>query len=121
MKRNRRTHVHAADPFMVLGIAPTLDGRAIKRAYFEAVKRTPPHVDAAAFQRLRAAYESVSDGTQLMAAYCRAALDAEGALERWNARWQARVDAACEVRRGREAALRGVEYVIERCARLRLA
>src|SRR5439155_9465721 len=44
-------------PFQVLGIAPTLDLGAVKRAYFAALTRHPPHADPEGFRRLRAAYE----------------------------------------------------------------
>jgi curved DNA-binding protein CbpA len=47
------------NPFKRLGIAPTLDRLRIKRAYFDAVARTPPHRDPAAFAEVRAAYEAL--------------------------------------------------------------
>ena len=37
----------AEGPFAVLGIAPTLDLGAVKRAYFAALPRHPPHADPA--------------------------------------------------------------------------
>ncbi len=49
----------AEDPFAVLGIAPTLDLGAVKRAYFAALPRHPPHADPAGFARLRAAYDAL--------------------------------------------------------------
>jgi hypothetical protein len=109
-----------ADPFTTLGLAPTLDAGAVKQAYFAAVKRNPPHVDAAAFRRVRSAYESLSDRARLMAAYCRAPIDAEAGLAHWTARWQARVDMACQARSEEERLAHGVEYVIDRCSRVRL-
>ena len=51
------------DPFAVLGIAPTVDLGAIKRAYFAALPRHPPHADPAGFARLRAAYDALQTPT----------------------------------------------------------
>ena len=46
-----------ADQWLVLGVAPTRDPRAIKRAYAERLKAMDVEVDAAAFVRLRRALE----------------------------------------------------------------
>jgi hypothetical protein len=48
------------DPFVVLAIAPTADAAQVKRAYFAALKRHPPHADPAGFRRVRAAYDRLS-------------------------------------------------------------
>lgn len=47
-----------------LGIAPTRDLRAIKRAYATRLRQVHPEEDAEGFQRLRAAYESARRGAR---------------------------------------------------------
>ncbi|HKY40642.1 MAG TPA: hypothetical protein VJN18_32125 [Polyangiaceae bacterium] len=61
-------------PFAALGIEPTLELARVKRAYFEAVARTPPYRDAAAFARVRTAYEQLKRPGGLEAAYLSAPL-----------------------------------------------
>lgn len=63
------------NPFDVLGIAPTVNPSAIRRAYFAAVQRHPPHADANAFRRLRAAYESLATPSSRSAALVLAPVD----------------------------------------------
>ena len=49
------------NPFELLGLAPTDDVRAIKRAWFETLPKHPPHSDPEGFRALREAYERLSD------------------------------------------------------------
>jgi curved DNA-binding protein CbpA len=49
------------NPFELLGLAPTDDVRAIKRAWFEALPKHPPHSDPEGFRALRDAYEGLMD------------------------------------------------------------
>jgi hypothetical protein len=59
----------SADLYSVLGIAPTLAPSDVKRGYFAALKRHPPHADPEGFRRIRDAYERLSSGEALIAAY----------------------------------------------------
>lgn len=68
------------NPFEVLALAPTLDRGQVKRAYFIALARHPPHGDPEGFQRVRAAYELLSRPGGLEAAYAAAPLDLEAEL-----------------------------------------
>ena len=45
------------DCWQILGIEPTDDERAIKRAYAKQLKNTRPDDDAAAYQQLREAFD----------------------------------------------------------------
>ena len=106
------------DPFRTLGIEPTLDRGAIKRAYFTALQRVPPQRDPAAFQRLRSAYESLRDRRGLWSAWVHAPLDADANLARWSERFSARIEAEAE--RATPDPTRGLSLLIERCERTRL-
>jgi hypothetical protein len=69
------------NPFTVLGLpAPTLDEAEVRRAYFAAVQRHPPHRDADAFRRVRAAYESLATPVGRAAAMLMAPLDVGASL-----------------------------------------
>ena len=78
--------------FHVLGIPPTLDLAAVKRAYFAATVRCPPHVDPDGFRAIRAAYEALSKPGGLAAAFMESPPevqqndDLEGAIARAAAR-----------------------------------
>ncbi len=68
------------NPFVVLGLAPTLDEVEVRRGYFAAVKRHPPHRDADAFRRVRAAYESLATPAGRAAAMLTAPIDVDALL-----------------------------------------
>lgn len=61
--------MRGADLFEVLEMSPTQDAGALKRGYFQALERHPPHVDPEGFRRVRQAYEDLSRPGGLMAAY----------------------------------------------------
>ena len=49
------------DPFALLGVSEDADAPALKRAYYKKVRQHPPEKDPELFQRIRAAYELLSD------------------------------------------------------------
>jgi tetratricopeptide (TPR) repeat protein len=49
------------DPYEVLGVARDADARTVKAAYFALVRKFPPETHPEDFQRLRGAYEVLSD------------------------------------------------------------
>ena len=59
----------AENPFAILGIAPTRDQTAVKKAWMLAAKRHPPNSDPLGFQMVRSAYEMLSTPERLHAAY----------------------------------------------------
>jgi curved DNA-binding protein CbpA len=107
------------EPFAVLGLAPTLDAGAIKRAYFEALVRHPPHQDPEGFGRLRSAYEVLTRPGGLAVAYLASAVDvrklADEARERFDAALQKASEAAAAVRDTEGASAQ----FLERCSRMR--
>lgn len=50
------------DPFAVLGVSPSADDAAIRRAYLGLLRLHRPERDPEGFQRVRAAYEAVRSG-----------------------------------------------------------
>jgi curved DNA-binding protein CbpA len=68
------------DPYRQLGLAPTLDLGAIKRAYFAAIARCPPHRDPEAFRAIRAAYEALLKADTRAAAFFACSLDVDAEL-----------------------------------------
>lgn len=81
-----------SNPFEVLGLAPTLDLEAVKRAYFERLKRCPPHLDPTGFTALRTSYEPLSTPEGLARAFAQAPLDLAAALARRRAELKERID-----------------------------
>ncbi|MEO7083906.1 MAG: J domain-containing protein [Gemmatimonadaceae bacterium] len=49
------------NPYFVLGVAIDADDAAIRRAYLEAVKRSPPDLDPERFQCVNTAYEKIKN------------------------------------------------------------
>ena len=81
-------------PFAVLGLEPTLDAAAVKRAYFAELARHPPHSDPRGFHRLRVAYEALQSAGALAQAFASAPLDLPAELARWNERFGSRLESA---------------------------
>jgi curved DNA-binding protein CbpA len=67
-------------PFAILEIGPTLDLGVIKRAYFAALTKHPPHSDPDGFKRIRAAYEALGSRGEAASALLRSAVDVESEL-----------------------------------------
>lgn len=108
-------------PFDVLGIAPTRESARVKRAYFAALVKHPPHQDPEGFRRLRAAYELLSKPGGLSTAFVAAPLEVAAELAQWNATWRESIDrATAEVRAAGEQRVAAKRFV-ERVSRLSLA
>ena len=85
----------AESPFAALEIAPTLDLGAVKRAYFAALQKHPPHSDPPGFKRLRAAYECLNTPERLATAFLEEPLDTEATRQAYRQRFdQALAEAA---------------------------
>lgn len=98
-----------------------MDAAAVKRAYFAALTRHPPHQDAEGFQRVRGAYEALSSPGGLATAYLASPMNvrklADEARERFDAAMQ-RASAAALATRAEEETL---TQFLERCSRIRWA
>ncbi|MCK6554376.1 hypothetical protein L6Q96_07295 [Candidatus Binatia bacterium] len=84
------------DPFAALDLVPTLDLAQVKRAYFAALQRHPPHTDPAGFRRVRDAYEALSSPAALARAFANRPMDFEAELHRWDQRFAARIATAVQ-------------------------
>lgn len=104
--------------FEALGILPTANAAEIRRAYFAAVRRHPPHADPAAFRRIRDAYEALSSSGGRAAAFMLAPVDLAAELGALRRRFDAPLaDAAAKSRssgRGHDAVQRFVTEVPRR-------
>jgi len=49
------------DPFAVLGLEETVDDEAVRAAYVQALRTSPPDRDPEGFRRIRAAYEALRE------------------------------------------------------------
>jgi curved DNA-binding protein CbpA len=76
-------------PFATLGIAPTLDVAAIKRAYFVALAKHPPHSDPDGFKRIRTAYEALGSRGQAASHLLRSSVDVGAELACYRERYDA--------------------------------
>ncbi len=68
-----------SDYFAILGLSPTMDAARIKRAYFAALQRHPPHADAEEFRQVREAYERLASPEGRLGAYLDAPIDVDAA------------------------------------------
>jgi len=48
-----------SDPYLILGLGEDADNTAVEAAYLKGIKRFPPERDAARFESLRWAYETL--------------------------------------------------------------
>ncbi|WP_223636672.1 DnaJ domain-containing protein [Corallococcus sp. EGB] len=80
------------NPYEVLGVEKDADARAIKKAYFERVRQTPPETHPEDFRRLREAYELLSDPEARQAFDASAAQEADGPEAEKNAALQEAID-----------------------------
>lgn len=55
------------DPFTVLNLEETADDEAVRAAYLQAIRQSPPDRDPDGFRRIRAAYEAVRDTERRLA------------------------------------------------------
>ena len=109
------------DPYLVLALAPTLDAAKIKRAYFAAIAKSPPHVDATAFRRVRQAFEALLDDDARVLAFLRAPIDERSALAAFEACWAERLEAAPREAASSTESPDTVRRFIDRIARLEFA
>ncbi len=107
------------NPFGVLGLPPTLDPARIKRAYFAALAKTPPHQDGDGFRKLRKAYEQLTQPGSLALAFLRASGDPATDIAQWEGRFLTRVNEAREASQATRLASRATEEFIGRVSRMR--
>jgi curved DNA-binding protein CbpA len=107
------------DPFALLGLEPTLDAAAVKRAYFAALARHPPHQDAEGFQRVRGAYEALSSPGGLAAAYLASPMNVRELADEARARFDVAMQRASAAALAARAEEESLAQFLERCSRIR--
>ena len=108
-------------PFALLGIAPTLDVAAIKRAYFAALAKHPPHSDPDGFKRIRSAYEALASQGQAASHILHSAVDVAAELARYRARHDASLARADQARTAAAAEGDRIARFVDGIARLDLS
>lgn len=102
------------DPFAILGLAPTRELGAVKRAWFTALPKHPPESDPEGFRRLRDAYEQLSTPAGLTAAFASAPLDLEVVRAQYAARFDTAIEAHGAAMTARLTASVAVEQFVQR-------
>lgn len=106
------------DPFAVLGIPPTRDLGAVKRAWFSTLPRHPPEADPEGFRRLRDAYEQLSTPARLAVAFATAPVDLPALQREYAARFDGRIETAARAVGQQQSAAVAVQQFVERFAGL---
>lgn len=55
------------NPFTILNIDASADDEAVRSAYLQAIRQSPPDRDPEGFQRIRQAYEAIRDAEKRLA------------------------------------------------------
>lgn len=78
------------DPYQILDVSTSSDDEAIRAAYLSAVRACPPERDAARFEQIRKAYESIATRRDraIHALFDTRAPTATDALRMMSAQWQ---------------------------------
>ena len=105
--------MNPVDPFASLGIEPTLDPAQVKRAYFAALQRHPPHADPEGFRRIRDAYEALATPAALARAYSDRPVDLEAELRKWEDQFAASIAAVTRAREERERSSEAIQRFVE--------
>ncbi|MDY7229685.1 J domain-containing protein [Hyalangium rubrum] len=106
------------EPFAVLSMTPTLDLSLVKRAYFAALARHPPHQDPKEFQRVRGAYEALTRPGGLAAAYLASPVDVKKLASEARERFDALLVKAAQVASAERAGQEVLARFVERCSRM---
>jgi hypothetical protein len=85
------------DPFAILGLLPTLDRTAIKRAYFAQLAEHPPQQDPIGFRRLREAYELLISPAGLARSFLAAPIDLATEANRYRQRFDPAIEQAVTI------------------------